>query len=357
MLLLLACTSSPKSGDSPADSGVQVEGCHAAPRSADSHELWLSFPYTSSGGQTPAWKRFAYDGLLVEEGSLELGRSTGGRGAWTPDGAFVFLVGDSGEVHTPAGPWSASYASSVAISRSGEQAFLVNPNWAESGGGVYRADIDCDTGALGSPELIWTGKNASVIALRPGTTSEAAVISRELDGVAGIVHLVDLETGQVLEHIDAFGDDEAIVSDAAWDFEGQRLLVADYSEWSGVPTRVAVVEDTGPVGLIEVNDPVSLVTAPWPDSSALVVSGYGDAVYELVRTQDGYELGARVASPALPGAAVVLQRGGQAGRVLVVENTGLQELSFTEGGGVSDLGLLQSWSGLDGIPGAIALQP
>ncbi len=358
--LLLACAAStPDSADpgDSGDSGLLVEGCHAQPRSEDRHALWLSFPYTSEAGQSPAWKRFELEEGLSEQESLELGRAVGWRGAWTPDGAFVFLVDESGVVHTPAGAWSEVYASSLTVSRSGEQAYVVNPNWADSGGGVYRASIDCDTGALGTPELIWTGKNASVVALRPGTLSEAAVITRELDGVAGIVHRVDLETGEVLEHIDAFGDDEAIVSDAAWDYEGERLLVADYSEWSGVPTRVAVVADGGPVGLVEVSDPVSLVTAPWPDSSALVVSGYGDAVYELVRTQDSYELGAKVASPALPGSAVVIERGGRAGRVLVVENTGLQELAFNEGGGVQDLGILQSWSGLEGIPGAIALQP
>ena len=359
--LLLACTfGSPDSSDSVVDSGdrgLGVEGCHAQPRQADEHDLWLAFPYTSAGGQADTWRRFRYSSAGLEElETVDVARSTGGRGAWTPDGEFLYLVDDSGVIHGPAGPWSELYASGLTVARSGEEAWVINPNWADSGGGVYRVDIDCDTGALGSPELLFTGKNTAAVVLRPGTESEAAIVTRELDGVFGMAHLVDLATGETFQNIDAFGDDEAIVSDAAWDHEGQRLLVADYSEWSGVPTRVAVVEEGGPIGLVEVNDPVSVVTAPWPGSSGAVVSGYGNAVYELQR-DEAYSLGAKVASPALPGSVVVVRQGALKGRVLVVENTGVQELQLLEGGGVEDLGLLQSWSGLEGIPGAIALQP
>ena len=353
MWLLLACTKTPGDSGDPMDSApAAVDGCHATPRKGSEHALWVSFPYADDNSPADTWWTFTFDGAIEAGEAHELGRSTAGRGAWTPDGAFVYLVDEDGVVHTPTGPWTEQYISSITIDRTGEVAWLINPNWADSGGGVYAAPIDCDTGALGAAELVWTGKNASVVALRPGT-SEAAILTRELDGVAGIVHRVDLETRQVLASIDAFGDDEAIVSDAAWDAEGERLLVADYSQFSGVSTRVAVVGLEAAIDVIDVPDPVSIVTAPWPGSSALVVSGYDDAVFELERTADGYALGGEVASPALPGSGVVTH----AGQVLVVDSQGIWGLQFVEGGGVTDQGLLWSGSGLSGIPGAIALQP
>ena len=115
--------------------------------------------------------------------------------------------------------------------------------------------------------------------------------------------------------------------------------------------------DAGALQVIEIEDPVSLVTAPWAGGDALVVSGYGDGVFALARTANGYDLGAKVASLALPGAAVGIRAGGQLGQVVVVENTGLWGLSFSTGGGVADDGRLVSWDGLGGIPGGIALQP
>ena len=368
-LLLGACTgdgdvpsprggSAKDSGGSDTDLDVEVEGCHAEPREADTHEVWAAFPYTASAGQSDLWRSYGYDGdALTETDSIELGRAWTGRGAWTPDGAFAYLVDEDGRVHTPAGIWQELYVSSLTLDRSGEIAWLVNPNWADSGGGIYRATVDCDTGALGSPELVWTGKNASFVVLRPGTASEAAVITRELDGVAGIVHFVDLWTGEALAHHDAFGDDEAIVSDAAWDHEGERLLVADFSEFSSQPTRVAIVSDSGPVDIIEVEDPVSVLTAPWPEGDGLVLSGYGNAAFVLERTEDSYTLGGQVASLSLPGIAADIRRGGQRGHVLVPETTGLHLLRFEEGGGLSDGGPLLYGTEYTDSVGAIAVQP
>lgn len=342
---------------------LEVEGCHATPRSASEHTLWLAFPYDAGGGQADTWRSFRYDEAGLEEtGSAEPGRAWSGRGAWTPDGAFPFLVDDQGRVHGPANTLTEPYTQSVTVDRSGEILWLVNPNWAESGGGVYRADIDCETGELGTAELVWSAKNASVLALRPGRATEAAVVAKELDGVAGLVHHVDLATGAVLSRSTAFGegstgDTAAIVSDAAWDHEGERLLVADNSEFSGVDTRVAILDEDGPLQVIEVPDPVSLQTAPWPDASAVVISGYDDAVFELAREGEGYTLAGHVASPALPGSAAGVARGALRGRVLVSENAGIWELELLEGGGVEDHGRLLSGSGYEDIPGALALQP
>lgn len=376
VLALLACTPEAEegarqgaaggsdTGEGGGDTGeLEVEGCHATPRSASEHTLHLAFPYDEAGNQADLWRTYRYDAAGLEEtGSAELGRAWSGRGAWTPDGAFAFLVDDEGRVHGPANTLDAPYVQSVTVDRAGETLWLVDPNWAENGGGVYRSDIDCDTGELGVAELVWAAKNPSALVLRPGRASEAAVVAKELEGEVGLVHHVDLAAGTVLSRSTAFGegasgDEAAIVSDAAWDHEGERLLVADYSEFSGVDTRVAVVGEAGPLQVLEVPDPVSIITAPWAGSSALVVSGYDDAVFELVRGETGYTLGAQVASPALPGSAAGVARGSLRGRVLVTENSGLYELELHEGGGVTDRGPLLSGSGLESIPGALALQP
>ena len=359
MIWLLACTSGdPDDGSTDSgDSGFVYEGCHGTPSDADTHDVYVSFPYADDASQSDAWKRFSFDGALDEGADHVAGRATSGRGAFTPDGAFAFLVDDVGNLHGPAGETSEPYIVNVTIDRRGEVAWLIDGNWPENGGGVYRADIDCDTGALSTPELVWETKNAEALVLRPGTMAQAALTSRGLEGAAGTVHLVDLDDETVLASIDAFGDDNAIVSDAAWDFEGERLLVSDNSEFSGLPTRVAVLSDSAVVEVLDVYDPVSLLTAPFPDSSALAVSGYGDAVHELVRSGDSYALGDEIASPALPGSVVGISRGDHIGTVLVVENTGLWQLEFIEGGGLEDRGRLVGWSDLSGIPGAIALQP
>ncbi len=368
VLVLAACTSGTSTTTTTVDSGTattSIAGCHANPRDADDHALFVAFPYTADAGQSDVWRRFSYPSELGDaSAALTLARAPFGRGAWTPDGAIAALVGDDGSVHTlhldsdELRRTETPYVSSVTFDATGEIAWLVDPNWPENGGGLYRASVDCDTGHLGEPELVWTTKNAAVLALRPSHPGQAALVARELDGAAGIVHFVDLWAGEVLASVDAFGDDEAIVSDATWDFEGEQLLVADHSEFSGVPTRVATVHvDAGPMNVVDVQDPVSLVAAPLAGGNAAVVSGYGNAVYELVRTDAGFELGAKVASPALPGAAVVLTAGAQAGEVVVSENTGLWGLAFDADGTLVDRGRLAGWDGLDGIPGTIALQP
>ena len=57
----------------------------------------MAFPYDEDGGQSELWRTFSYGAdRLDETGTTELGRAWSGRGAWTPDGAFVFLVDDDG---------------------------------------------------------------------------------------------------------------------------------------------------------------------------------------------------------------------------------------------------------------------
>ncbi len=403
-LLLLACTSSDDPGDRqgpggdtggdgdtgsgtggnglPADdpdAALQVEGCRADRGPADAARLGLlSFPYDDGGGQADTWRQLRLDqGLLtVPADAPDLGRATGGRGVFTPDGSVAVVATSDGALST----WNADdgsspttgfdqgpYAGFLAMHPSGEHGFVADVNWPENGGGLYRFQLDCDDGGITGTTQLLEAKAAAAVLRRPGHADQFALVARELPGSpsGSTVHLLDLsgETPLLLSSADAFGDEDIIVSDAAWDFEGEHLLVADYNEWNDQPTRVAVLRAQGDslvaVDVVEVDDPVAIVTAPWPQASALVLDGYGNRVLELARTGDPdapFALAGTVASASLPGAAVGVRRGPDRGTVLVVENQGVRAVLLQEGGGAQDLGMATSFDGLAGIPGGIALQ-
>jgi len=162
---------------------------------------------------------------------------------------------------------------------------------------------------------------------------------------------------------DAFGDDDAIVGGTALGHDGAHLLIGDTSGFSGVPNRVAVVAIDGdalaPAQVISpIEDPLSIVASPH-DDVALVVSGFGDAVFVLDYAADAAtpytlrgELGYAGAAPQLPGHAVL------AGDLVVLaENQGVRRIRLDGGGTVTDLGLAPLGDGLAAITGAIGVQP
>ena len=142
--------------------------------------------------------------------------------------------------------------------------------------------------------------------------------------------------------------------------------MADNSEFSGIPNRIAVAQLTGDTlvasGIIEdVYDPVALIASPFGDT-VLVLSGYGDALWVLeaggstgffLRGEVAYEDG----RPALPTAASLVSRGSLSGRVIVTKNQGLQQVQMTADGVVRDLGTTSSGIGFTAIPGAVGVQP
>jgi hypothetical protein len=365
------------SGDSADSDEPVAEGCHATPLPDDSDRLLLvSFAYDSDYQSSELWgaARLAQDGTLTTlDVELSLGHTTGRVGAFTPDGAFGFVTTDMGLLSTvavgddleptivDAEVDAGLYAEALVVHPSGEWLLATDGNWPENGGGLYRLAIDCDSGALGAAERLFEAKNPFGVARRPGTIDQYAFYGREVPGTASgtNLHLVDLSTSPatILSSVAAFPDEDAIVSDLAFDHDGDSVLVADHSEWTGNPTRIAAVEveeDTLRLtGTLEVDDPMDLVAAPWPGGGMLVLSGYGDAVWALDQSGDSWSVGAKVASSALPGAAVVVTGGPLQGRVLVAEVNGVRAIDLSDDGGATDLGIVAEW---DALPWGLALR-
>ncbi len=377
-IVLLACTPDPDPGKqldaSPGDSGKPgdtadtgeaptYEGCRATPGAADRDRVVVvSLPYGSGGAQakTYALLTLSASGELSDRGTrFEMGRAYSGEVVFTPDGSLGLVPQDDGSVGvfladgTVVDPgFGEFYASKVVVDPSGEFAWVVDGNWANNGGGIYRVDIDCTTGELTGETRVIEAKLPADIVVRDGM---AVVAGLEVPGSAAGDDAALLSWGDSIEFVagvDAFGDDEAIVTDAHWN--GDYLFIADYSEFSGVPTRVAVVDTRDQLdayAVVDVEDPVALVPA---GDLVLVISGYGDAVFAI--SADGGTSAARVASSELPGGGVVVSRGALDGLVLVAEVSGLRTLRV-EGSTVTDEGVFSLGGGYTGITGAVGVQP
>ncbi|MFH1464456.1 MAG: hypothetical protein ABIO70_08715 [Pseudomonadota bacterium] len=396
-ILLLAChgsttrhepdTHMDDSGiDDTGDTGTPpVEGCRATPLAADRDRLVVaSYPYTAAGGAAQAWQIFTLtaDGELTTEGErFDLGRGYDGRVAFTPDGSVGLAVNDDGTLGAFEALSASAvrviearydggfYASSVMSDPSGEWAWVVDGNWANNGGGLYRVPISCEDGSLGVAERVLEAKLPAHLLRLHRRPERAVLVGREAGGVASGDDVYLVEPGSptaVLAGADAFGDDEAIFAGAALTADDAWVLVGDNSAFSGIANRVAVVAVGDgvltPAQVMEVDDPVDILTSPFGDS-ALVVSGYSNAVVVLSATGEAaapFTLAGEPeyvgASPQLPAAADLVSRGSLKGLVVLSENQGLRRMLF-EAGGVADLGLESYGGGLEYIPGAVGVQP
>lgn len=369
------------SGDT-GDTGTIPDGCRADGGDPDKDRAVLvAFPYTAGGGQADAWGAWSLnaDALLMQDSRrLDLGRAAMGEMVFTPDGQIGLAPLEDGSLlvyDAEAGTGSVLaegsgadlYAERVVMEPSGERAWIIDGNWAENGGGVYPVDIDCIAPTVTVGDRWLPAKLPADLLLLDGSsgTGGRVVIGREVPGASrgDDLALVDAD-GTWIAGADAFGDDDAIVSDAALTLDGQYILIADISEFSGVPTRVAVVALAGdtltPVQIIDVEDPVDLEVAP-DDDRVVVVSGYANALFSLDRTDDPgspFRLAAEPdwlgTAPQLPGAAVQIRRGSLRGHLLVSETEGVRQVDIL--GGVTDRGVVAT-GGIDGIAGSIGVQP
>ena len=357
-----------------ADTGAVPEGCRADGGDANkSRTALISLPYTRSGGQSDAWAAWSLSGageLQPADQTFPGGRATTGEAVFTPDGQLALAPLEDGglmlfdaEAGTATALAPDLYAERIVMHPSGASAWIVDGNWPENGGGIYPVDIACD-----APEIEvgrrWISAKLPADLL-PLPDGRFLVAGREVAGADedADIALISAE-GDLLSSADAFGDNDAIVSDAALTLDGRYALLADISEFSGVPTRVAIVELSGddltPVQILDVEDPIALLTAP-DDDRVIVVSGYANALRALERTGDDQQpfrlsgepdyLGA---SPQLPGAAAMIRRGDLRGRLLVAEVEGVHQ--FDTLGGLTDLGLTAT-GGVEGIVGAVGVQP
>lgn len=347
------------------DTGIPPEGCRATPAASDrDRAVFVSLPYTSSGRAADVWARLTLTeaGDLVDDGvRFEMGRSYMGEIEFTPDGEIGFAVQDDGTVGifkedgTVIDPGVGGfYAGRVVVDPSGEFIWVVDGNWQNNGGGIYRLPIDCESGEPGTPERVIEAKLPADILLEG---DHAVIVGREVPGSDDSDDLsrVSWPDGTFVLGTDAFGDDEAFVTDAVvWD---DFILVGDNSEFSGVPTRVAVVAaaDLKARGTFDVEDPISLLNG---GGFVMIVSGYGDAILGAKPDSEGNVTSVfTVVNSELPGGAARVGRGSLEGRLLVSEVSGIHMLDVDYDGNATELGLTSLGTNYEGIIGAIGIAP
>jgi len=368
---------------------VTVDPCGRPLADADAPRVVVAqHPYLEAGVPGTSWDvlDLESDGTLTASGvSFEMGRAFWGSVEFARNGGVGIVVQDDGSlgvfrieldgsitvVYT--GYTDGLYAGSVHVAASGEYAYVLDPNWRNNGGGVFKVDIACD-GTLTTTDLQIPSKLArGAVALdSPGHDRYFVAAVDILDSPATLTsaHIVDFApTPAVLSSADGFGDEDASVSAVARTHDGRFALVADNGMFS-VPHRVSVLRIDGdqltPVQTLSpFTDPAAVVTSPY-DNAALVVAGEDDALFGLrydpaatdapftVLGELAYPTGDR---PQLPFSAVMIDRGLLRGRVLIAENLAIRQVQFNPDGSITDLGTTSLGSGIPAIVGAIGVQP
>jgi len=299
--------------------------------------------------------------------------------AFTPDGVLGFAAQSDGTVGEftidaagavtvlDAGYSGDFYADAVRVSDDGSTLFIIDPDFPESGGGIYSAPIFCD-GTLGTATKMFATKSAR--AYVPLGLAAGAIVARGALESTGIshAHLVSLAGPTLESSVNVFGDDDAILASFALTHDQKYLLIGDNSSFSGVPNRVGVVgvgasQLTTADVLDDIEDPYALATSPF-DDAAIVLSGFGDAVFVLSYSpgadppfaNEG-ELAYVAGSPQVPGSLSMLGRGVATGRVFIGDVRGVYQVEFAGGGAVTDLGILDLGGGNENIVAGIGVQP
>jgi hypothetical protein len=323
------------------------------------------------------------DGALSFTGvTFALGRSVGGQMAFTPDGLVGMVADENGALGVMRFDESGAatvvheaftgsfYAGAVVVEPSGDTALVLDPNWRENGGGLYRVRIACD-GTLVDEGLVAAAKLPKALAWLDARGMAVLAAADVLGSAPGDdAHLIGVSPmPEVVAGVDAFGDDDAIVSAAAATHDGKYVLIGDNNAFSVTPNRVAVVAVAN--GALEatqllspIDDPVALATSPFGDA-ALVLSGFANAIVELgydpANIAEPFEVRGELsyagAPPELPSSVVTIQSGGLLGLSLVTEVASIRQVRFERSGTVTDLGTFSFGEGTDRIIGSIGVQP
>ncbi len=355
--------------------------CVRTPAPADGpRSVVVAHPYASSGAQADAWELLSLSatGELSRPGStFTMGRANYGRVAFTPDGELGFAAQEdgslgvfrvsNGQVEVLHAAYDGSfYAHDVLMAPEGDHLLVLDVNFPNNGGGLYRVDIGCD-GALVDRGKVSESRLAYAGAWLDG---DLVLAVRDLLGAPAEHHVarVSWPVPALLSSSGAFPDDDAITAGFATTRNGAHVLVGDNSGFASVPNRVAVLKTAGGLGAVQVlpdiEDPFAIATSPTNDA-AIVVSGFGDAIFVLdydpasasapfsVRGELAY-VGA---GPQLPGSVAPIERGSLDGLVLVSELSGVRRVRFGASATVTDLGLYDLGDGMENIVGAIGVAP
>ncbi len=369
------------SGDT-GDNEPAAEGCRAQPRDADADRaLLVNLAYDGDG---TGWTVFTLsaDGSLTPTGaSFSGGRTYLNPGVFTPDGSLgvvalddgtlaFFAVDDSGGVTVvETGFTTGFYAESLAMHPSGERLYIADRNWVENGGGVYVLDLDCETGLPSLPTdlpLDSLGRLAEAklpggILTVPGRLDRLVMVAGE--GRTDVT-LLDANTGEALDQIDAFlDDDDAWLATGAITPAGDLVLVTDTSSWSARENAVAAItlagDSLGHAGIDDLFDGVGIGIGA-DGTTAVVSSGFGDDILRLsldASAADAVSVEGSLSTtggrPQIPGGIVTVQRGSLAGTSLVAEVTGIRQLALGPDGMATDLGVTGGITN----PAGMLLQP
>jgi len=375
--------------DAAANADAGVAECIRDPRPADdTRKVVIAHPYDDAGMQAGGYEVYELTsaGALTTTGvTFEMERAFDGTISFTHDGKIGLSVQDDGTIgifrlngdgsvdvlHAAydAGGVAGFYATGIVISRLGGMAYVLNGQWRENGGGIYALRIHCDD-TVSYEGMVAPARLAYGMQLVPGS-DQAVVISEDIMGSAANngAHLLDWSGApNLVASADIFGDDESIVAGTAITADGRFVLAGDNNSFSKIENRIAIGEiATGALTpkavLSPIDDPVSIIASPDNDA-VLVVSGFGDAFFELDYDPGDAttpfslvgEMTYTGGAPQLPSGAVLINRGTLRGRVLVSENTGIRQVQF-ESGSITDLGATSTGTGLAAIVGAIGVQP
>lgn len=377
----------PGVGGSGGDGGTGVGGgsaaCHADPGPADKDRFVIvGHPYDTQGGPANEYQVLSLSSngdLAATETFFTMGRPSDRNIVFTPDGELGFAVQDDGTIGVfsidAAGAVTvvdsafegSFYATSLTMSADGTTLYVVDQNFPNNGGGVYRVSIACD-GSLTDEGRLFESKSARAWLPLPG--GDGLLAARGAFGSTGVAHAhrIGGDPPALVQSVDVFGDDDAILSWAALTHDGKFALIGDNSGFSGVPNRVGVVGITvGGIAatqvLPDIEDPYSIATSPF-DDAALVASGFGDALFVLdydpaaaepfsLRGELEYVAG----SPQLPGALAMVERGALEGRVFIADVRGLFVVEFQPGAVIEDFGIENLGDGIEDIVVGVGVQP
>lgn len=355
--------------------------CVRAPAPADGpRSVVVAHPYTSAGAQADAWELLTLSaaGELSRPGTtFTMGRANYGRVAFTPDGELGFAAQEdgslgvfrvsNGEVEVLHAAYDGSfYAHDVLMAPEGDHLIVLDVNFPNNGGGLYRVDIGCD-GTLVDRGKVTESRLAYAGAWLDG---DLVLAVRDLPGAPAAHHVARIgwPTSALLSSSVAFPDDDAITAGFATTRNGAHVLVGDNSGFASVPNRVAVVKTVDGLGAVQVlpdiEDPFAIATSPSNDA-AIVVSGFGDAIFVLDYDPSNAsapfsvrgELAYAGAGPQLPGSVTPIERGSLDGLVLVSELSGVRRVRFGANATVTDQGLFDLGDGQENIVGAIGVAP
>lgn len=363
---------------SPGDSGTDgTPACVREPAAADRvRHVVIAHPYADASTKANAWEvlDLSATGELSRPGrTFTMGRAIVGELAFTRDGTIgvaaqedgslgVFRLDDGVPTVLHEKLTGSFYAGRVVTAPDGT-IYVLDNQWRENGGGIYKLAIDCDDN-VADAGLVAAAKLPSGLAFASADRALVAATDIGSSPAGAEAHLVAWsDAPSVTSSTDAFSDDEAIIGGVALTADEQYFLIGDTSSFASVPNRVAVVPLAGSAfGATEMipdlEDPIALVADP-DRTQVLAVSGFGNAMYVLDKPATTWrkrEVTYAGAKPQLPGGAVMIGAGTLKGRVLIAENLGVRQVRFTADG-VEDLGMFSLGDGIPNSTGAIGVTP